>query len=286
MTQYGVPHREHASELLAEQIEHELGRDGSLKIDVSAATPQLAAQLTTTIASLLDSLNRTYRRHQAAATRHFLEERSLTTRAELKTIAQKMRQFQEAHDVVDIEAQTQAAVEVVKGIVQELALRQGELGVADRTVAQDHPERMRLRLEVSELERQLESIVGSLAIESGPKPASSALGPPLRHVPGLMHEYAELTLQLRVQEEILGFLAGKLEEAKYREAMDTPTLQVLDVAIPPISRSAPRRGLLTLACACGALVLTTLLAFLLESWQRQRHDHEGRVAAIREAWQR
>ena len=286
VTQYGVPHREHASELLAEQIEHELGRDGSLKIDVSAATPQLAAQLTTTIASLLDSLNRTYRRHQAAATRHFLEERSLTTRAELKTIAQKMRQFQEAHDVVDIEAQTQAAVEVVKGIVQELALRQVELGVADRTVAQDHPERMRLRLEVSELERQLESIVGSLAIESGPKPASSALGPPLRHVPGLMHEYAELTLQLRVQEEILGFLAGKLEEAKYREAMDTPTLQVLDVAIPPITRSAPRRGLLTLACACGALVLTTLLAFLLESWQRQRHDHEGRVAAIREAWQR
>jgi len=101
-----------------------------------------------------------------------------------------------------------------------------------------------------------------------------------------MQEYAELTLQLRVQEEILGFLRGKLEEAKYREALDTPTLQVLDVAVPPMTRSAPRRALLTLACACGALVLTTILAFLLESWQRQRQDHEGRVAAIRDAWER
>jgi len=286
VARYGVPHKEHASELLAEQIEHELGRDGSLTIDVSAATPEFAAQLTTTIAGLLDSLNRTYRRRQAAATRQFLEERSVTTRAELNSVAQQIRQFKEAHDVVDIGAQTNAAVEVVQGIVQDLARLQVRLGVADQILAEDHPELVRLRLEVGQLELQLQTTVGALGTESHSKSASSALGPPLRRLPGLMQEYAELTLQLRVQEEILGFLRGKLEEAKYREALDTPTLQVLDVAVPPMTRSAPRRALLTLACACGALVLTTILAFLLESWQRQRQDHEGRVAAIRDAWER
>ena len=40
-------------------------------------------------------------------------------------------------------------------------------------------------------------------------------------------------------------LGAKLEESKYREALDTPTLQVLDLATPPKSRSAPRRAMLT-----------------------------------------
>jgi hypothetical protein len=44
--------------------------------------------------------------------------------------------------------------------------------------------------------------------------------------------------------------------------------------------------MLTLACTAGALVLTTLLAFMLESWQRQREAQEGRMSAIREAWKR
>lgn len=279
---YNVPHRDHAIELLAEQVEHELGRDGSLTIEASASTPQLAAELTTTISDLLDSLNRTYRRHQASATRGFLEERSRTTRIELAATAARMRQFQQAHDVVDIEAQTQASVEVVKGIVQELALRQVELGVARRSVAPDHPDFQRLQLEVGELEHQLQILVG--AVSADVVSTSSALGPPLRQLPELLHEFAQLTLELRVQEEILGFLSGKLEEAKYREALDTPTLQVLDRATPPTTRSAPRRAILTLACAAGAAILTTLLAFLLESWQRQRQDQSERMAAIREAF--
>ncbi|MDP7363899.1 MAG: hypothetical protein QF768_15010, partial [Candidatus Latescibacteria bacterium] len=229
--------------------------------------------------------NRVYRRRQATFMRYFLEQRVQVTRQELAGTASQMRRFQQEHAVVDIEAQTQAAVEVVKGVVQELTLRQVELGVASRSLAQDHPERLRLNMEVAELEGQLGSLVGDMSVDVA-SAASTALGPPLRQLPDLMHEYAELSLSLRVQEEILGFLTGKLEESKYREALDTPTLQVLDRATPPKTRSAPKRAMLTLACTAGALVLTTLLAFMLESWQRQRDAQDGRMSAIREAWER
>jgi uncharacterized protein involved in exopolysaccharide biosynthesis len=285
MRLYSVPHREYAIELLSENVEHELGRDGSLAIETTAPTPELAADLTTTLATYLDSLNRVYRRRQATFMRYFLEQRVQVTRQELAGTASQMRSFQQEHAVVDIEAQTQAAVEVVKGVVQELTLRQVELGVASRSLAQDHPERLRLNLEVAELEGQLGSLVGDMSVDVA-SAASTALGPPLRQLPDLMHEYAELSLSLRVHEEILGFLTGKLEESKYREALDTPTLQVLDRATPPKTRSAPKRAMLTLACTAGALVLTTLLAFMLESWQRQREAQDGRMSAIREAWER
>jgi uncharacterized protein involved in exopolysaccharide biosynthesis len=101
-----------------------------------------------------------------------------------------------------------------------------------------------------------------------------------------MHEYSELALQLEVKEQILAYLGAKLEEAKYGEARNTPTLQILDHATPPHTRSFPRRGVLTAAGAGSALVLLTLLAFVLEAWQRNSASQRERLEAIRGQWRR
>ena len=200
-----------------------------------------------------------------------------------------MRDFQNEHGIVDIKAQTAAAVDVVKGIVLELSLVQVQLGVISQQLALDHPERKLLELKAAQLQKRLQLLVGDLSADIGDGAASfasGALGPPLQQLPDLMHEYAELTLQLEVKEQILAFLGGRLEEAKYGEARNTPTLQVLDKATPPHTRSFPRRVLLTAAGGGTALVLLTLLAFVLEAWQRGRSTQQDRLAAIREVWQR
>ncbi|MDA0337110.1 MAG: hypothetical protein O2782_18260 [bacterium] len=287
--EYEALHRDHAIDLLALKIDRELGGDGSVAIEVSARTPELAAGLTNTLAFLLDSLNREYRQKQASSTRTFLEERLHSTRAELAADASRLRDFQNEHGIVDIKAQTAAAVDVVKGIVLELSLVQVQLGVISQQLAPDHPERKLLELKAAQLQKRLQLLVGDLSADIGDGAASfasGALGPPLQQLPDLMHEYAELTLQLEVKEQILAFLGGRLEEAKYGEARNTPTLQVLDKATPPHTRSFPRRVLLTAAGGGTALVLLTLLAFVLEAWQRGRSTQQDRLAAIREVWQR
>lgn len=278
-------HRDHAIDLLSESVERELGGDGSLAIEVTASTPKLAADLTNTLADLLDSLNREYRQRHAQATRGFLEERLKSTRADLAQDAGLLRAFQKQHGIVDIEAQTTAAVDVAKGIVLELSLMQVELGVLSQQLSPEHPDRHLLGVRVDELQRQLQALVGDLSRDIGDE-AVRALGPPLQHLPDLMHDYAELTLQMKVREEILAFLGAKVEEAKYREALNTPTLQVLDRATPPHTRSAPRRAILTAAGAGTSLVLLTLLAFVLEAWERGGAGRQGRVDAIRGEWRR
>ena len=152
-------------------------------------------------------------------------------------------------------------------------------------LAPEHPDRKVLELQVGELQKRLRSLVGDLSTEIGDSVVEdSGLGPPLQRLPDLMHEYAALTLEMQVREQILAFLDAKLEEAKYGEARNTPTLQVLDLATPPHTRSFPRRGILTVAGAGTALVLLTLLAFVLEAWQKGSAAQQDRLAAIRGEW--
>lgn len=288
---YDALHRDQAIDILAENVERKLGSDGSLEIEATASTPQLAADLTNALAGLLDSLNREYKQGQARATRGFLEERVARTRADLEADAGRMRDFQKEHGLVDIENQTAAAVEVVKGIVLELSLQQVELGVVSRQLAPDHPDRQLLAVRVDELDRRLRALVGDLASGASReserlRSGSGPLGPPLKALPDVMHDYAEFALQLKMREEILTYLGAKLEESKYREALDTPTLQVLDVATPPKTRSAPRRAVLTAVAGGSAAVLLAMLAFAFEGWRRSQESRSEQIEAIRSAWRR
>ena len=109
-----------------------------------------------------------------------------------------------------------------------------------------------------------------------------SLGPSLRSLPGLMFQHGELTRDVYVNLEIIRYLGTKLEEAKYREALNTPTIQVLDRATPPMTRSAPRRTLIVLSASAVSLVFSVVLAFLFESWNRVARENEDRIDSIRQ----
>jgi uncharacterized protein involved in exopolysaccharide biosynthesis len=283
IVEYQALHRDHAIDLLSENVESALGGAGSVAVEATAATPELAAEVANTLASLLDSLNREYRQSQASSLRQFLEQRVASTRGDLAADGERLRVFQTTHGIVDIESQTQAAVDVAKGLALELSLMEVELGVVSRQLAPDHADRQSLAMKVAELERQLRILVGDLSRDVGTEAAAERpLGPALNELPNLMYEYAELTLQLKMREEVLLFLGAQLEETKVREARNTPTLQVLDRATPPKTRTAPRRALLTLAAGGSAFVLLALLAFVLEAWERGGADNRDRMDAIRD----
>jgi len=285
---YNAPHRDHAIGLLNEHVKKELESDGTLAIEVTADTPESAADLANALAARLDSVNRLYRRQQAKAMKGFLADRLVAVREEMASGAESLQAFQETYGLVDIKAQTQASVELIRSLVQELTLLEVELGWKSKQMSPDHPERELLELQVQVLRERVEATVGGIAATASSHtdlptgPAPMPLGPPLRDLPKLMFEYTELTLELTVREEIVRFLGAKLEEAKYREALNTPTLQVLDRATPPKARSAPRRVLLVLGCTAASLALSMALAFGLESMSRVAEANRDKVEDIRQ----
>ena len=284
---YGVAHRDRAIEILRDQIDFELEDDGSLTVRVTADDPQLAADLTNGVARQLDSVNRRYKRQQARDLREFLERRIELTEEELMLSAKSLQSFQEQHGLVDLEAQTSAAVDVLKGIVIEQAELEVELSLLERQLHPQHEDRKLQELKVNALREQMQKLQGELAVagsypgQSGYGEPLESLGPPLRELPRLMLEHSELTLAVELRAEIIRFLGTKFEEAKYREALNTPTLQILDPATPPRTRSGPRRTLIVVGAFAVSALLSGVLAFIFEACNRLDGTNQDKVASIR-----
>ncbi len=281
---YGAPNRKLAIETLRELVEAELSRDGALRIQVEASSASLAADLANALAEELDQAVRQSKRSQAGELRLFLDARMDSVQREITENGLALQRFQEQSGVIDLEAQSAAMVELTQGIVQELALLEAKLGVAQRLLHPDHEERRLLEMEVEELDKQLRLAIGEIAPPSEGN-TFSALGPPLRKWPSLGLEYAQLTLNLKVAEQVFAFLAAQREDAKYRQAQDAPTLQVLDPAVAPEFRSAPSRTLIVLIAAGLSLVFGIVLAFFFESLGRLSENNREKLEAIRRQWE-
>ena len=278
IAEYEAPHRERAIELLGENTNIELEREGSVIIEIAGSSPQQAADMVNTIMAEVDGFNRQLKSKQATKLREFLERRLQVRRDELRKARTVLLEFERANGLVNLATQTQAIVDVAKSLVGRLSMVEVELDVLDHWVQPDNEQRLELELRRQALREQLQQ----LAVGAGKE--APMLGPSLQTVPQLGFRYAELPLALQIRQEVALFLGTKLEEARYREHLNTPTLHILDQAVPPETRSAPRRTLMTVIALALSLVLSTILAFTFESWIRLGEENADRLDAIRRVW--
>jgi len=98
------------------------------------------------------------------------------------------------------------------------------------------------------------------------------LHPAMITVPTLALEYGRLMRELKVQETLYTLLTSQYEQAKLAEARDTPTVQVLDPAVPAEKKSKPRIRLNVMIAGILALFVGIFLAFFLEYLERIRQQ--------------
>jgi len=87
---------------------------------------------------------------------------------------------------------------------------------------------------------------------------------------------------LKIQETIFEFLTQQYEVAKIEEAKNTPTVQILDRAIPPVFRSRPHRKMIVLVAGGLSLIVSTFLAFLFESLAHLRPEDQAKLQEMKE----
>ena len=79
-------------------------------------------------------------------------------------------------------------------------------------------------------------------------------------VPSLSLHLARLIREVKIQETVFELLTQQYEQYKIEENKDTPTVQVLDKAIPPERRARPKRAFLVVIS--GILSLFASVAFV------------------------
>jgi len=83
-------------------------------------------------------------------------------------------------------------------------------------------------------------------------------------MPELETQLRQLMREVEIQNTLFTFLTQKYEEAKINEARDTPTIQVLDIAVKPNIKFKPFRSLLVIASGIFGLIFGIFIAFIRE----------------------
>ena len=97
--------------------------------------------------------------------------------------------------------------------------------------------------------------------QTHPDQRKSRLIIPFKDAPELEIRYLRLRRELEVQTAVYELLSQQVEAARIEEARNTPTIQVLDYAVPATKKTKPRRMLIVLlwtGLACVTSVSITI----------------------------
>jgi len=227
-------------------------------IKTTARSKKLAVQLAESFVHHLDRVNKTKRFTSARYTREFIEKRLADNEAELRRTAEALRDFQRTHRVISIEEQTKAAITAMAELEAQIALNEINYNMARRQMDPSHPEVQQLRIKREELKKQVAKL------ETGARMDSASYVVPFDKLPDYGLQYAFLLRDVEVQKAIYKLLMQQYEQARIREAKDTPTIQILDKPVEPDKRSKPKRGIIVISAALLSVFVSLTIVWLFE----------------------
>ncbi len=234
-----------------------------------------------------DRINRQSSISQAKSARIFIEERLGQTQKELSQAELNLKDFQEQNKTILLNDQMRSAIDKAAELKAQMVSSEIKLNVLSQTLSPSHPQIRSLRSEVNEIKRQLE-ILESGNPNENPQD-KTVLDVPFAQVPDLSLRLARLIRDVKIQESIFELLTQQYEQYKIQETKDTPTIQVLDKAVPPEKRSKPRRGLLVGMSGMLSIFASLVFVFGLEYFKRSKQRNPEsieRLEVLLGAWRK
>ncbi len=256
--------REEARKALTRMTDLGASDEGVVSISVDAKTPQLAADIANCYVEELDHFLRTSNMSRGRNMRKFIEHRLGEVDSSVSVARDSMEVFQQRHRTLAIDEEAVAAIDVYAELKSQLLLREAELEMLAQVADPQNPTRIRLRREVDAFRDQLRGLERGRAGDG----FGAGFAVPFEELPAVASEYLRRYQELKIQEEAYVLLYQQYEYAKIMEARDTPTLTILDDAVPPQRRSFPRRTLFAAIGLLFGLASGCAFAFVAEYFQR------------------
>lgn len=231
---YRTRTREKTLKAFHKHVRLALAPDGTISLSVEDRSPQRAAEIANALVRELDRFNIEKRNFQARRSRVFLDKRLAETDSLLRKSEADLRAYQEQRHIVAPPQIESASLGPVSDVLARRMALEVRLQVLRSYLNEDNEEVRQLRMELEKLKGQ----IGGL--------------------PQIETELGRLMRDTRVYQQVYLLLTSQLEDARFREAMDTPTVSVLDEALPPERKVRPVRWLWGLAGALAAGLVSLL----------------------------
>jgi uncharacterized protein involved in exopolysaccharide biosynthesis len=282
---YAVENIEDAFETLTDNIQFDVEEEGTIRISAFVATSwlhleeeeemakNLSADLANYFVEQLDIINSKLKSEKAKQHRKFIENRYYQNIEDLAKVEDRLQLFQEDHNTVALPEQTTAIIQVATELVSQLSISKVKISISkvklnilEETLPKDHPEIKLLETEIILLETEMIGLNKQLEeLDYGEK--EIAMIPGFSEVPDLGLELGRLMRNIKVQNTLYTFLTQQYEEAKIQEARNTPTLQMLDQAVKPIKRNAPKRTFIVIISFALAFLMLSISVIILENFK-------------------
>lgn len=260
---------------LGDATEIKLSKDGVISVTVEDRDPKLAADIANAYVTNLDRLFARLGTSDASRQRAFVAERLDKTERALRQAEDALRRFQEQNKMVEIKEQARSAIEENAKVKGQIILAESQLEYMRAFSTETNPQILAQKRQIEELKRQLGQMQYGRGVQLPPESANPGevrreFRVPFTQVPELGMELMRLTRDVKIQETVYSLLTGQYEQAKINEARDTPTVQVLDKAVPAERKYKPSTTLNMAIAGALSLFIGILLAFFLEYLERIR----------------
>lgn len=287
MEAYKTKSLENALRELFSHVSVKVTQEGLISLSYEDKDRIRASNVANRFVEELDRINRETSSSQAKNARMFIEKRLTQTQKELTRAEENLRRFQEENKTILLNEQMKAAIEKAADLKAQMVSSEIDLNVLSKTLSFSHPQIKSLRSRINEIKKQLEIL--QLGNQEEDSEGKTVLDVPFAEVPSLSLKLARLVREVKIQEGIFGLLTQQYEQYKIQETKDTPTIQILDRAVPPERRAKPKRALLVGLSGILSIFASLVFIFGLEYFKRSKQKNPEaieRLQSLLGAWRK
>ncbi|MGB8987560.1 MAG: GNVR domain-containing protein [Candidatus Sulfotelmatobacter sp.] len=237
-------------------------KDGLIRLTVEDHDPKRAAELANGYVEEFRRLSASLAITEAARRRLFFEQQVEQAKQSLTAAEDAMTKTQQTTGVLQIDSQARVLIESAAVLRAQVVAKEVQIEGMRSFATDDNPNLVLAKQQLAALQAQLERVAGSQS------DAGSDINLSKGRVTGSGMEYLRRYRDLKYQETVFELLAKEYEVAKLDEAREGAIVQVVDAAVPPDTKSFPRRTLI--------VMVATLIAFfvaVLWVWLRRTLDN-------------
>jgi tyrosine-protein kinase Etk/Wzc len=249
-----------ARKKLAANTKFVAGKESSITISVTDHTSQRSADMANAYVHELTMQNDHLALTESAQRRLFFEQQLVREKDALADAEVDLRKTEERTGLIDPYGQAQMEIGSIAQIRAEMASRDVQLSALRGAATEHNPDVIRLRREMSDLQRQLKHLENSASTAN--RPGNVVV--PTSRVPSISLEYVRKLREVKYHESLFDMISKQYEAARLDESHSAPLLQVVDVAVPPDTESGPHRLLIILLAFLGGLLIGSV--WILGRW--------------------
>ena len=281
------------------------GKDGFITIEYTHSDPVIAAEIANTFVNELDKMNSTVATSEAARRRLFYEKQIKETSVNLSQAEAAMKQTQRktgwyefgGFDVAMaaggtggggaslLSGGTRVNASVLmkaEEIRAQITMRELDLASKRAYMTELNPEYVRGLATLAALK------VNLTKLEGGTNASGADVKVPVSQLSDVGFAYIHQMRDLKYKQTLLELYTKQFEMAKIDEAKDSPLVQVVDKALPPEERSAPKRVEMMVMMTLSALLISVILSFFINALDiaKQNPESAERLNLLRRYLQR